>query len=184
MAPLNIRAASDIKFPSTTKLIRISTEMERGLRLCNISFGWAPIGALIVIDECLVDILSVKVGFDLKKIFYKPLDEFLSDLPDGYQDFFNSRYVPVNMEELTLATSMTVIRVEYHEDGRIIYPFSFNEGFMRHRHYNWDIELLSPDWKQIDSGIKACAEECFFHKGRDGFGLSVSLIFSVMLNLL
>jgi len=40
---------------------------------------------------------------------------------------------------------------------------------MRHRKYNWDIELLSPDWKQIDSGIKACGEQNFFHKGRDQF---------------
>ncbi|WP_277814240.1 zonular occludens toxin domain-containing protein, partial [Vibrio cyclitrophicus] len=52
---------------------------------------------------------------------------------------------------------------------RIIYPHSFNEGFMRHRKYDWDIELLSPDWKQIDSGIKACANQNFFHKGRDQF---------------
>ncbi|MBY8070951.1 toxin, partial [Vibrio fluvialis] len=52
--------------------------------------------------------------------------------------------------------------------GRIIYPFSFNEGFMRHRKYNWDIELLSPDWGQIDTAIRACAEQCFFHKGNDG----------------
>ena len=169
MAPLNIiEQRLDIKFPSTTKLIRISSRNERGLRLWQYFFCWAPIGALIVIDECQ-DIFSIKVGFDLKKIFYKPLDEFLPDLPDGYQDFFNSRYVPVNMEELDPCDIDDCGHAEYHEDGRIIYPFSFNEGFMRHRHYNWDIELLSPDWKQIDSGIKACAEECFFHKGRDGF---------------
>ncbi|EOW3713771.1 zonular occludens toxin domain-containing protein, partial [Vibrio fluvialis] len=43
-----------------------------------------------------------------------------------------------------------------------------NEGFMRHRKYNWDIELLSPDWGQIDTAIRACAEQCFFHKGNDG----------------
>ncbi|EGS66793.1 zot-like domain protein, partial [Vibrio cholerae BJG-01] len=40
---------------------------------------------------------------------------------------------------------------------------------MRHRKYNWDIHLLSPDWGQIDSAIRACAEECYFHKGRDAY---------------
>ncbi|EEX34506.1 MULTISPECIES: zonular occludens toxin domain-containing protein [Vibrio] len=169
MAPLHIMEERlDIKFPSTSKLIRISSKNERGLELWQYFFCWAPLGALIVIDECQ-DIYSPKVGFDIKKIRYRPLQEFLPNLPDGYEDFFNSRYVPVNMEELDPCDIDDCGHAEYDQDGRIIYPFTFNEGFMRHRHYNWDIELLSPDWKQIDSGIKACAEECFFHKGRDGF---------------
>ncbi|NOI60640.1 zonular occludens toxin domain-containing protein [Vibrio coralliilyticus] len=169
MAPLHIMEQRlDIKFPSTSKLIRISSKNERGLELWQYFFCWAPLGALIVIDECQ-DIFSVKVGFDIKKIRYRPLEDFLPNLPDGYEDFFNSRYVPVNMEELDPCDIDDCGHAEYDEEGRILYPFTFNEGFMRHRHYNWDIELLSPDWKQIDSGIKACAEECFFHKGRDGY---------------
>jgi zona occludens toxin len=169
MAPLElIEQRLDIKFPSTSKLIRISSRNDNGLELWQYFFCWAPLGALIVIDECQ-DIYSPKVGFDIKKIRYKPLQDFLPNLPDGYEDFFNSRYVPVNMEELDPCDIDDCGRAEYSEDGRIIYPFSFNEGFMRHRKYNWDIELLSPDWKQIDSGVKACAEECFFHKGRDGY---------------
>ncbi|PAU35472.1 toxin [Vibrio coralliilyticus] len=169
MAPLHIMEQRlDLKFPSTSKLIRISSKNERGLELWQYFFCWAPLGALIVIDECQ-DIFSPKVGFDIKKFRYRPLEEFLPMLPDGYEDFFNSRYVPVNMDELDPCDIDDCGHAEYDQDGRIIYPFTFNEGFMRHRHYNWDIELLSPDWKQIDSGIKACAEECFFHKGRDGF---------------
>lgn len=169
MAPLHIMEQRlDIKFPSTAKLFRISSKNESGLELWQYFFCWAPLGALIVIDECQ-DIFSPKVGFDIKKIRYRPLEEFLPNLPDGYEDFFNSRYVPVNMEELDPCDIDDCGHAEYDQDGRVIYPFSFNEGFMRHRHYNWDIELLSPDWKQIDSGIKACAEECFFHKGRDGY---------------
>lgn len=88
----------------------------------------------------------------------------------------------MNMDELDPCDIDDCGHAEYDQDGRIIYPFTFNEGFMRHRHYNWDIELLSPDWKQIDSGIKACAEECFSIKAvMASFGLSASLIYSVMI---
>jgi len=175
MQPISvIEERFNIKFPSTAKLFRISSRDEAGLHLWTHFFCWCPIGALIVIDECQ-DIFSKNVGFEMKKVKYKPLSEFLSQssadglLPKDYEQFFNSRHTPADMSNLKESEVDDRGIAEYDADGRIIYPHSFNEGFMRHRKYDWDIELLSPDWKQIDSGIKACANQNFYHKGRDQF---------------
>jgi len=112
----------------------------------------------------------------MKKVFYKPLEEFITKdggkdglLPESYVDFFYSRYIPADMDALEESEVDDRGIAEYDEQGRIIYPHTFNEGFMRHRKYNWDIELLSPDWKQIDTAIRACGEQNFFHRGRDQF---------------
>ncbi|MEZ8304256.1 zonular occludens toxin domain-containing protein [Vibrio splendidus] len=175
MQPLTvIEERFNIQFPSTAKLFRISSRDESGVHLWTHFFCWCPIGALIVIDECQ-DIFSKNVGFDIRKVKYKPLSDFITQsprdglLPKDYERFFNSRYTPANMDELQDSEIDDRGIAEYDSEGRIIYPHSFNEGFMRHRKYDWDIELLSPDWKQIDSGIKACANQNFFHKGRDQF---------------
>lgn len=169
MEPLSeIEKRFDMQFPSTTRLIRITSRDKKGIELWQHFFCWCPIGALIVIDECQ-DIFSKNIGFRFDKIFYRSLSEFLPMLPPDYESFFNSRYVPADMSQLKPCETDDRGIAEYHEDGRIIYPFSFNEGFMRHRKYNWDIHLLSPDWGQIDSAIRACAEECYFHKGRDAY---------------
>ncbi|MEZ8360655.1 zonular occludens toxin domain-containing protein [Vibrio splendidus] len=175
MEPLSsIEERFNIKFPSTSKLFRITSRDESGVNLWTHFFCWCPIGALIVIDECQ-DIFSKNVGFDMRKVKYKPLSDFITQspsdglLPKDYVHFFNSRHNPVDMDDLKESETDDRGVAEYDSDGRIIYPHTFNEGFMRHRKYDWDIELLSPDWKQIDSGIKACANQNFFHKGRDQF---------------
>lgn len=175
MEPLKvIEERFNIKFPSTSKLFRVSSRDEAGVNLWTHFFCWCPIGALIVIDECQ-DIFSKNVGFDMRKVKYKPLSDFITQsptdglLPKDYELFFNSRHNPADMDALKASETDDRGVAEYDADGRIIYPHTFNEGFMRHRKYDWDIELLSPDWKQIDSGIKACANQNFFHKGRDQF---------------
>lgn len=168
MQPLDeIERRLDIVFPSTARLIRIFSRDKAGIELWQHFFCWCPIGALIVIDECQ-DIFSKNIGFRLEKVFHRPLVEFLPFLPRDYESFFYSRYVPVDMSSLDASEIDDRGQAEFDDKGRIIYPFSFNEGFMRHRKYNWDIELLSPDWGQIDSAIRACAEQCFFHKANDG----------------
>lgn len=176
MQPLkSIEKRLNITFPSTAKLIRVTSRDKGGIYLWTHFFCWCPIGATIVIDECQ-DIFSKNIGFDMKKVFYKPLEEFITKdggkdglLPESYVDFFYSRYIPADMQALEESEVDDRGIAEYDEQGRIIYPHTFNEGFMRHRKYNWDIELLSPDWKQIDTAIRACGEQNFFHRGRDQF---------------
>lgn len=168
MEPLDeIERRLDLQFPSTTRLIRIFSRDKNGIDLWQHFFCWCPLGALIVIDECQ-DIFSKNIGFRMEKVTARPLSDFLDNLPSDYENFFNSRHVPVDMTKLKPSEIDDRGQAEYDENGRIIYPFTFNEGFMRHRKYNWDIELLSPDWGQIDTAIRACAEQCFFHKANDG----------------
>ncbi|HCG9161940.1 TPA: toxin [Vibrio parahaemolyticus] len=167
MQPLHvIEERLNIKFPSSAKLIRIFSRSQVGVELWQHFFCWCPLNSLIVIDECQ-DIFSKRIGFDDRKVKYRPLSDFLEYLPDWYQDFFNSRHVPVDLSTLKDSEIDDLGQAEYDEDGRIIYPMTYNEGFMRHRKYNWDIELLSPSWKQIDDAIKECAGQAFFHKNRD-----------------
>ncbi|MDF5285872.1 zonular occludens toxin domain-containing protein [Vibrio parahaemolyticus] len=167
MQPLHvIEERLNIKFPSSAKLIRIFSRSQVGVELWQHFFCWCPLNALIVIDECQ-DIFSKRIGFDDRKVKYRPLSDFLEYLPDWYEDFFNSRHVPVDLSTLKESEIDDLGQAEYDEDGRIIYPMTYNEGFMRHRKYNWDIELLSPSWKQIDDAIKECAGQAFFHKNRD-----------------
>ncbi|EKO5148802.1 toxin [Vibrio fluvialis] len=168
MQPLEeIARRFDIEFPSTTRLIRIFSRDKNGIDLWQHFFCWCPLGALIVIDECQ-DIFSKNIGFRMEKITHRPLAEFLPHLPKDYENFFNSRHVPVDMSKLDASEIDDRGQAEFDENGRIIYPLTFNEGFTRHRKYNWDIELLSPDWAQIDTVMRACSEQCFFHKGNDG----------------
>lgn len=169
MEPLEvIEQRFDIKFPSTTRLLRIFSRDLKGKELWQYFFCWCPIGALIVIDECQ-DIYSKNIGFRMEKVFYRPLSDFLPYLPPDFENLFNSRHTPVDITKLLPSEVDDRGVAEYDSEGRIIYPQSFNEGFMRHRKYNWDIHLLSPDWGQIDTAIRACAEECYFHKGRDAY---------------
>lgn len=169
MEPLDIIAERlEIEFPSSTKLIRITSRDEEGEVLWRNWFCWCPLNALIVIDECQ-DLFSTNVGFKISDYKYKPLDEFLPFLPDWYKGFFESRHVPVDKDTIQRAEIDDRGVAEYDENGRIIYPKSFNEGFQRHRKYNWDIELLSPDWKQINSAFKGPAKDCYFHKANDAF---------------
>ncbi|EIA1286617.1 toxin [Vibrio vulnificus] len=169
MQPLEvIEKRLNIQFPSTTRLIRIFSRDQDGIELWQHFFCWCPLGALIVIDECQ-DIFSKNVGFRIDKVMYRPLSEFLDKLPPDYESFFYSRYTPADMSNLDAGEVDDRGRAEYDDQGRIIYPLSFNEGFQRHRKYNWDIHLLSPDWGQIQSEIRAPSEECFFHKGRDAY---------------
>lgn len=171
MEPLEvIEERLGIKFPSSARLIRIFSRSEKGIFLWQHFFCWCPLNSLIVIDECQ-DIFSKNIGFDGRKIKYRPLEEFLPLLPDWYKEFFDSRHIPVDMSQLKESEIDDLGQAEYDESGRIIYPLTYNEGFMRHRKYNWDINLLSPDWLQIDSSIKACAEQAFFHKNRDKLSL-------------
>ncbi|AKB04686.1 TPA: zonular occludens toxin domain-containing protein [Vibrio cholerae] len=169
MEPLEvIEQRFDIKFPSTTRLLRIFSRDLKGKELWQYFFCWCPIGSLIVIDECQ-DIFSKNIGFRMEKVFYRPLSDFLPHLPPDFENLFNSRHTPVDITKLLPSEVDDRGVAEYDSEGRIIYPQSFNEGFMRHRKYNWDIHLLSPDWGQIDTAIRACAEECYFHKGRDAY---------------
>lgn len=55
------------------------------------------------------------------------------------------------------------------EDGQ---PPDFDTAFEKHRHYNWDMVLTTPDIRLIRPDIRGCSEGAFKHKNQAlvGFG--------------
>lgn len=156
------------KFPPTAQLIRIFTRSEEGVMLWQNWFCWMPIGALVVIDECQ-DLFSPDVGFKREKALYRPLSEFINYLPDDFNDVFNSRWLPTPPEQIKEGDVDDTGRTEYDEYGRIIYPYNFYGAFMRHRKYQWDIIMLTPDWTSIPTWLRGCAQEAYSHRSTDTF---------------
>ncbi|EDP60031.1 zonular occludens toxin domain-containing protein [Vibrio sp. AND4] len=155
------------KFPDSARLIRISSRNPEGFELWKYFFCWAPIGAFILIDECQ-QIFSVNAGFKMANIHKRPFSDFESHLPEGFSELFHSRWLTVDTSSLDNGEIDDCQRTRFDEQGRIIYPENFNNAFMEHRHYNWDIVLLTPDFAQVPKELKGVAELAKQHKGKDG----------------
>ncbi|PSU20272.1 toxin [Photobacterium phosphoreum] len=167
MQPLDIiQKRLGEKFPDSTKLIRINSRNKDGIALWQSWFCWMPIGAFVLIDECQ-DLFGKHVGFKMQNQAYKPFEDFESLLPDGFKKLFYDAWKPVDISTLDAGELDDTGRTQFDEKGRLLYPFEFNGAFMRHRKYNWDIVLLTPDWKQIPSEIKGCAEVAKGHVNKD-----------------
>lgn len=167
MQPLDvIQKRLGEKFPDSTRLIRISSRNQDGIKLWQNWFCWMPIGAFVLIDECQ-DLFGKHVGFKMQNQVYKPFEEFEDLLPSGFKKLFYDAWQPVDMDSLDAGELDDTGRTQFDEKGRLLYPFEFNGAFMRHRKYNWDIVLLTPDWKQIPSEIKGCAEIAKGHVNKD-----------------
>ncbi|OLQ70012.1 hypothetical protein BIT28_10735 [Photobacterium proteolyticum] len=154
------------KFPDSAQLIRISSRNLPGVKLWQNWFCWAPIGSFLLIDECQ-DLFGKHVGFKMEKQQLLPFEEFEPDLPAGFRELFESKWQPVDIENIDDGELDDTGRTQYDETGRLLYPFEFNGAFMRHRKYNWDIVMLTPDFKQIPSEVKGCAEVARQHKNTD-----------------
>ncbi|EJB0372725.1 toxin [Vibrio parahaemolyticus] len=159
------------KFPDTARLIRISSRNPEGFELWKYFFCWAPIGAFILIDECQ-QIFSVNAGFKMANIHKRPFTDFEPHLPEGFSELFHSRWLTIDTSSLDNGEIDDCQRTRFDEQGRIIYPENFNNAFMEHRHYNWDIVLLTPDFAQIPKELKGVAELAKQHKGKDGIFFS------------
>ncbi|EDL67033.1 zonular occludens toxin domain-containing protein [Vibrio campbellii] len=159
------------KFPDSARLIRISSRNPEGFELWKYFFCWAPIGAFILIDECQ-QIYSTNAGFKMANIHKRPFTDFEPHLPEGFAELFQSRWLTVDTSSLDNGEIDDCQRTRFDEQGRIIYPENFNNAFMEHRHYNWDIVLLTPDFAQIPKELKGVAELAKQHKGKDGIFFS------------
>lgn len=159
------------KFPDSTRLIRISSRNPQGFELWKYFFCWAPIGSFILIDECQ-QIFSSNAGFKMDKVHKRPFSDFKDSLPSGFEELFNARWLTVDKDSLNEGEIDDCNRTRFDEEGRIIYPENFNNAFMEHRHYNWDIVMLTPDFGQIPRELKGVAELAKQHKGKDGIFFS------------
>ncbi len=164
-----IEKALGEKFPESAQLIRIFSRSEEGVLLWQNWFSWAPIGALIIIDECQ-DLFTKDVGFNREKALYKPVEEFLQYLPPGFSELFYSRWLPVPEDARSNdGEEDDTGRTQYDDEGRLLYPYNFYGAFMRHRKYQWDLILLTPDWTSIPTWLRGCAQTAYSHSSKDTF---------------
>ena len=151
------------RFPTSAKIIRILTNNDNGIRLWQNFYCWAPLGALIVIDEAQ-DIYNKTAGFDAVKNTYKPIIDYVDMLPDGYLNFYERVFSAFKVDEPYVDdTGFSSV----DENGRPKLPRNYNESLMQHRHYNWDIYYLTPEIKQIDASVRGVCEMAFHHSSKD-----------------
>ncbi|GAB3531803.1 zonular occludens toxin domain-containing protein [Photobacterium alginatilyticum] len=156
------------RFPMTARVIRISSMNENGIRLWQHWYNWCPIGALILIDEAQ-DIYNKTAGFDIAKNVYLGIEPFGQLLPKGHVDFYNKVLNEFQPDEVAFDdTGESIV----DESGNVILPKNFNMAFMRHRKYNWDITLCTPDIRQIPAEIKGVAELAIHHSSKDSLFLT------------
>nr|WP_202979288.1 zonular occludens toxin domain-containing protein [Aeromonas sp.]QHJ90266.1 Zone occludens toxin [Aeromonas sp.] len=159
------------KFPPTARLFRMSSQDPTYQRLWRVWHHWMPIGAFVFIDECQDiydrDVFSGKPEYDLK-----PIDYYDSILPADFIEHFKDmllKYKPENLDECDMDDTG---RVVFDEQGQIMYPTTPKESFMRHRHYNWDVVMATPDITSIPRPVRACCETAFAYNSKDSFFFS------------
>ncbi len=156
------------KFPPGAQLIRIFSRSDNGVYLWQNWFSWMPSGALVVIDECQ-DLYTADVGFKREKAQRKPFEEFVDLLPPEFSELFYSRWTKVDPSTLDEGDTDDTGGTQVDEQGRLLYPNNFYGAFMRHRKYQWDIIMLTPDWTAIPTWLRGCAQEAYSHRSTDTF---------------
>lgn len=156
------------KFPVSARLIRIFSRKMQGIELWQNWFNWMPVNSLVVIDECQ-DIFAPEVGFKREKALKRPLEDFIEDLPPGFSDLFYERWTMADTSSLEEGDTDDVGETQLDEKGRLLYPDNYYGAFMRHRKYQWDIVLLTPDYTSIPKWMLGCATDAFSHTSTDTF---------------
>ncbi|MDN3612834.1 zonular occludens toxin domain-containing protein [Vibrio gallaecicus] len=156
------------KFPESARLIRIFTRSSEGVMLWQNWFNWMPLGAFVVIDECQ-DLYCPEAGFKREKFLQKPFSDFVDYLPKDFTELFYSRWLPVDPNSFDVGDVDDCERTQLDENNRLLYPFDFYGAFMRHRKYQWDIVMLTPDYTAIPTWLKGCAGEAYSHRSTDTF---------------
>ncbi|CAK3895242.1 zona occludens toxin [Vibrio crassostreae] len=156
------------KFPDSARLIRIFTRSSEGVMLWQNWFNWMPLGAFVVIDECQ-DLYCPEAGFKREKFLKRPFSDFVEYLPKDFSELFYSRWLPVDPDSFEVGDVDDCERTQLDENNRLLYPFDFYGAFMRHRKYQWDIVMLTPDYTAIPTWLKGCAGEAYSHRSTDTF---------------
>jgi zona occludens toxin len=154
------------KFPDSARLFRIFAVADDTRELWRRWFHWMPIGALVVIDECQ-DIFSLS-GWKSTGLDLQPIDIYKNHLPASLIQYFKDTHDSFRPEIRTCDTD-DAGRLLLNADGSIIYPPNLNEAFSRHRHFNWDIVFVTPNLKEFNDLVRACAEVAYSYANKDSF---------------
>lgn len=134
-----IEKALDITIAPDSDLINVEPDSMKGYDIMAKFFHWAPHGALIIIDESQ-RVYNKKRHRDLK-CYDLPVERFRDEGITKHDQY------PL-------------------WDGDYDRPDTVETAFDQHRHYNWDIYLITPNVAKLHPEIREVAEIAYRHKGR------------------
>lgn len=154
------------RFPTTARIFRFSSQTSKGRKLWQHWYNWCPLGSYILIDE-VQDIFSKSLGFDLTKNLYQGIDAYADILPPDFVDFYRRNRASFKPDQHFIDDLGERIIAD---DGSVIMPANFEEAFQRHRKYNWDITLCTPNIGALGREVKSVSELAVSHRSKDGVG--------------
>jgi len=157
------------RFPETADIWRISTQKKKGLFLMRRFFHWCPIGAQIIIDE-VQDVFPAERTFKPETLDYQPIDVYQDEIKPEWIKIHKQLLETVKPEQLSSSDVDDLGEEVFDSNGHIIYPSTLKESFMRHRKYNWDIVVCTPDITQVNMLIRGACETAFNHMSKDVIG--------------
>ncbi|NQY64933.1 MAG: zonular occludens toxin, partial [Alteromonadaceae bacterium] len=158
-------------FPESTRLLRISIGNESGLALMRNFYHWLPIGAMIFIDE-IQDVYPNDKSFKPADHDYKTEGFFDDHLPKEFIEIYHNEQRQIK-NNVDIADYQDDLGDSLFDDRAYLrYPRTLRECFMRHRHYNWDILLATPDIKEVAAFIRSVCEVAYCHSSKDAIPVS------------
>lgn len=159
------------KFPDSARLWRISSQIPENRKLWRSWFNWMPIGALILLDEAQDIYIKDNKVWKPTDLQHVPADAYVDYLPPDLLEYFHDvhrKFKPPMDSASVDDTGRKIVDA----NGLIIYPPEFTESYMRHRKFNWDVHLCTPDIRKIHSDIRGVAELAISYSSKDSFSLS------------
>ncbi|MBL1264073.1 zonular occludens toxin family protein [Candidatus Methylomicrobium oryzae] len=131
----------DLKFPDSTDLLFVNTEIEEGRRLMAGWFHWVPLRALVIIDE------GQRIYPDRRDFKLESLDQKV--IPPGYQ---------VDEIEIEISDDYTGQRYIVRRPEDVFTAFDMQ------RHFQWDIHISTTNIGKIKDPIRQVAQSAYRHK--------------------
>lgn len=165
-----IEKAIGEKFPHSAQLWRISTLNQAGVDVLARWFHWLPAGALLLIDE-VQNLYSDKDRVELKEF-----NVTLSGEPNTIDIIKSVNGLPAALCEYSIQVVSDIKPDGYTDDmgltetddnGHVRYPRNIKDALMRHRKFNWDILVCTPDITKVHNLIRSVAEQAVSHKSFD-----------------
>lgn len=128
----------NVEIPEDTQLVSIEHDSDDGFEHMARFFQWAPIGALIVMDE----------GQEVYSTRLKSLAIF--DTPENIRD-------QLNQQDKVIHPGLEVVR-----------PYTVEKAFDKHRHMGWDIYISTPNISKIHKEVRSVAEYAYRHRDMSG----------------
>ncbi|XPF92671.1 zonular occludens toxin family protein [Colwellia sp. RE-S-Sl-9] len=165
-----IQKELDEIFPNTARLLRISIGNDLGMTLMRNFYHWLPIGALIFLDE-IQDIYPNDKSFKASDYDYVQEGAFDEHLPNEFKEIYHQEQRAIkgsiNIEDYLDDIGESL----FDERDYLRYPRTLRECFMRHRHYNWDILIATPDIKEVSTFVRSVCEVAYAHVSKDAMPL-------------